>query len=123
MKSCLSVASFFSSVVLHTSPGTKLALCPVAFSEDFIVSLDFFGSFFHQGKNEQVNNPQMNKSYYIELTFNRKFATKTISGQTSKEKEAHQNMKTKEKYWPKPSQKKERVEWRVVLAMKKSIII
>ena len=62
MKSCLSVASFFSSVEGDS----------VAFSEDFIVSLDFFGSFFHQGKNEQFNNQQMNKSCYIELTLNYK---------------------------------------------------
>jgi len=42
--------------------------CSVVFSQGFIVSLDFFGLFFHQGKNEQANNQQIIKSCYIELT-------------------------------------------------------
>ena len=33
-----------------------LAVCPIVFSQDFIVSLDFFGSFLCQDKNEQTDN-------------------------------------------------------------------
>ncbi|MEM9687803.1 MAG: hypothetical protein AAF934_12935, partial [Bacteroidota bacterium] len=39
----------------------------VAFSQDFIVSLDFFGSFFYQEKNEQAKNQYITKICYVEL--------------------------------------------------------
>ena len=55
MKICLSPSD-------RSHPGRRSELFSsvagdsVAFSQDFIVSLDFFGSFLCQDKNEHVNN-------------------------------------------------------------------
>ena len=48
----------------------------VVFSQDFIVSLDFFGlvypelveGLFYQEKNEHTNNQFIRQAFYIELT-------------------------------------------------------
>jgi len=41
---------FIRGLPYITWPTLPLAVCPIVFSQDFIVSLDFFGSFFHLRK-------------------------------------------------------------------------